>query len=356
MAEAQLAAVEPYQERGLRPPRTDAGDVVAAIILYKAHIILHVSQHGLAPRLTLLIGRNGSDGGKQRGVVHLVGRQPMVEARTNLLVRHDGVAAHDTRDVERLRRRLEGDAVLARLIGDRGKRHMLMPEDGHVAMNLVADDEDVVAVAEVGQPDQRLTAPADARRVVGIAEDEHAALVIGHLLEVVEVHLIRAVVLAQRVVNHLAAVALGYEAEGMIHRRLDDDLLVGAGEDIDDQADTFDDAGDERQPLALDAPLMVHVNPVDDARPQLLRHHGVAEERMLHALLQGVGDEGRRLKIHIGHPQGQQVVATPSGQKGAMFQVTTTRPVDNLVEIIATRRCSGMVQRCIVCHSRKSIK
>ena len=63
---------------------------------------------------------------------------------------------------------------------------MTVAEDSHVAMYLVAYDDDATLVADVCKALQCLPVPADACGVVGIRENEHAAFLVGYLFQLVE--------------------------------------------------------------------------------------------------------------------------------------------------------------------------
>ena len=278
VGEVEAAAVEPYEERSLRTPGADAGDVLAAVVLHEAHVVLNVCQHRAAPGLTVFIGGDGGDRREECGLVHLVGLQPAEELGTYLLVRYYAVAADESCHVEGLGRGLEGDTVLACCLADGSEWNVLVSEDGHVAVYLITDDEDISLFAEVGESDECIAVPAYSGGVVGVAENEDAAFVVGYSFQVIEVHLVCAVVLTERVEHYLASVALRYESEGMVHRWLDDYFLIGLGEDVHYKAYALDDAGNERHPLTAYVPLMVVAYPVDDGCPELFRHDSVSEQ------------------------------------------------------------------------------
>ena len=90
-------------------------------------------------------------------------------------------------------------------------------------MDLIRDDDDAALVAEMSQTAQGVGIPTDARRVVGIGEDEHAAFGVADRGELVEVHGVGAPLppgggcFYERVIDYLAAVAQWGEAEGMIY-------------------------------------------------------------------------------------------------------------------------------------------
>ena len=118
----------------------------------------------------------------------------------------------------------------------------------------------------------------------------------------------------------------------MIHRRLDNNLLVGSGKDVYSQSDALDDTGNERHPLSFDLPLVMRPYPVDYRSPELIGHDGIAEERVVEAFAKGIGNELRCGEVHIGHPKRQEVVTTPSWQQSTMLEIATPRTVDDGVE------------------------
>ena len=131
----------------------------------------------------------------------------------------------------------------------------------------------------------------------------------------------------------------------MIDGRLDNHLLVLLHKDVDGHADALHDARDIGEPFALHLPLVMVVNPLDDAGPQLIGHHCIAKERMLQALTQGVRDKLRRFKVHVGHPQGQQVITSITLLEYPMLQVATARTINNLIEVVCHARACLMSAR-----------
>jgi DNA repair protein SbcD/Mre11 len=91
-------------------------------------------------------------------------------------------------------------------------------------MNLIADNEQMVIVAEVGELLKGLFAPGDSARIMRVAKNEYLALFIANFLQVFEVHLVISILLhLQRIEDHLSSVALWSEAEWVINGWLDDD-------------------------------------------------------------------------------------------------------------------------------------
>ena len=133
--------------------------------------------------------------------------------------------------------RPECDAAMCYRVGCCGERYVGMSVERHVAMYLVRHDQNVVRGGDLGQTRQRIAVPHYADRVVWIRQQQHLATLVDYVFEVVEVHLVMlAVCTFQRVVCDFAAVGQRYQTERVIYGRLDDDLVAGFGEDVDDHA------------------------------------------------------------------------------------------------------------------------
>lgn len=109
VVKSQTAAVEPYQETGLRTDGVDSWNIVMTIFLDKTDVVLDISQHFLAPLLTMAEGRDGGDMGKDMRFVKLVGMKPAIEFLAQVRIGYDGMGRDDASDVESLRRSLHGD-------------------------------------------------------------------------------------------------------------------------------------------------------------------------------------------------------------------------------------------------------
>ena len=212
---------------------------------------------------------------------------------------------------------------------------MAVAEQCHVAVYLVADDDDVVVVAEAGKPCQCPAVPAYPGGVVRVAQEKHAASRVAHLLEIPEVHAVAAVgVEDEGVAHHLPAVALGREAEGVIHGRLDDDFVAGRGEDIHCHADALHDAGDVAEPFALRPPPVVRGHPVCHALPVFVRNHGVAQDGMVQPPAQRLDDKVRRGEVHVCHPQREEGGVAETFRQHTVLVVVAAAAVDDAVKIV----------------------
>ena len=93
-----------------------------------------------------------------------------------------------------------------------------MPEspEGHVAVDLIGDDDDSARVAEGGQAAQGLSVPEDSGRVVWIGQDQETAFLVADGFQVIEVHRITPVrVLRQRIEDDFPMVAFRHQPERM---------------------------------------------------------------------------------------------------------------------------------------------
>lgn len=200
-------------------------------------------------------------------------------------------------------------------------------------MDLITDDEQVMIVAEVSQAYERLTRPADTAGIVRIAKDKHTTFVVTDTLQTVKVHSVIVTGLhmlflqslgvnLQRVPHDLTLVGARHEEERMVDGRHDDDLLIGFAKEVTDDADAFDDAGDETDPLRLDIPLVMLAHPINDCRTIVCRLHGIAKDRMLKAFLHGLNDIGQYGKIHVGHPHRLEVITAPAREQCLVHEVT----------------------------------
>ena len=187
---------------------------------------------------------------------------------------------------------------------------MTVVPQGHVAVYLVADDNDAMLCTEMCEAAESLSVPADAGGIMWIAYDEqaHSASRVSveladKSLQAVDIHIIAAVLpLYEWILQQLSAVALSGEAEGVVDGRLYDDSVFLIAEDIDGEAYPPYYSRYECQPLAPQPPCVVVSDPVYYARPEVGGLNGISIERVVEALSQRLCDEWRCLPVHICHP------------------------------------------------------
>lgn len=93
-------------------------------------------------------------------------------------------------------------------------------------------------------------------------------------------------------------------------------------------------AGNEVEPLGMYAPTIAALLPGYDGGGPLWGAHGVTQDLVLETMTQGVEDEGRGGKVHIGHPERKEVVPTPYAGDGVDLQSIGTATVDDLVKVV----------------------
>ena len=174
MSELQFATIKPYQERCLRTQGTYLRDIRATEVYYIFYIVLHVLQHLPAPFFPLGKCCHGGDGSHQSGLIQLSCLHPTIEPPAQLFVGDHCPRGHQACHIEGLGGRSKRNTVLLGLLTGAGKGYMMMSIERHVTMNLIADDQDATLVTELGQALQGLPGPADASRVVRIAENQQA--------------------------------------------------------------------------------------------------------------------------------------------------------------------------------------
>lgn len=95
-----------------------------------------------------------------------------------------------------------------------------------VAMHLIGNNRHMVFCAQLAYARQIAVAPHIATRILRIAQNHQTGERIGELvLEVVEIHRVRAVLITQRVAQYSAPVVHYRIREDVIDRRLEHDLL-----------------------------------------------------------------------------------------------------------------------------------
>ena len=228
---------------------------------------------------------------------------------------------------------------MRRRVADRCEGAVTMPVERHVAVDLVRDDHDAAAVADRGQPAQRLLRPDDARGIVRVGEEQQPAVVVQKGFELLEVHFVAVARAPQRVADHAASHLFGDQPEGVVDGRLDDHLVARTGKCQHCHADTLDDAGNEAHPRRIGTPAVAGFDPRGDLRPVVVGQLRIAQHGMVEPPPECVEDEIGRCEVHVRHPQGQQLLAAEHVSQRVVFYGVRAVPVDDPVEIIGFHRC-----------------
>ena len=308
----QPGAVEPQQESRLGLDGNNARQVLVAILHDEVDVALDVAQALVEPLLAVAIGSLGGDDRRHVGIAQFVGLDPAEEGLAQLGVLDHAPRTLEPRDVEGLAGRATGDGDGCRLVADGGHGGVLVAIEHQVAEDLVREDDYSILVGQPRHLAQHVDRPGDAGGVVGVAQHQHARmLVLEDALQPLEVHAIEARLVGQQgVVDHHAPVARNHVLEGMVDGLLDDDLVAWPGEEVHRQTEARDDACHKGDLVAREVEAVAAALPVDDRLPIGIVGAGVAIDGVIgQPPHQRLGDLGADGKIHVGYPQRQQVVA-----------------------------------------------
>src|SRR5699024_216428 len=219
----QVPAVQPHQVGGVGAVGLDLGDVPGAVVADVVKVAGDIRQQLLQPLLPFPVG--GFHGHRAEGVVAVdVHAAPeLVKDGLHLRVGEDGGAGLQAGQVEGLGGRDAGDDVAGDLGRKGGGDGVVLAVEDQVGVDLVRHQQGAVCDAQRGHPPQVGGVPDDAQGVVGVAQQEDAALF--HLGgKIIKVDVPAAVLLNQLVFHHGAVPGLDHVVKLRIHRRLDQDL------------------------------------------------------------------------------------------------------------------------------------
>lgn len=294
---------------------------------------LYVFQTLVEPFRSVAVGRLDGNEGEGVSQVEFARIDEAAEAAVQFVVEDEGVGCREARHVEGLAGRHEGDGVEACFFGDGGKGPVAVGREREVGVYFVGEDGDTLFCADVSHLLQFRFAPYESAGVVRMAEDEGAASS-DRLPESVEVHVRPAVAPAQRMAHHLLAVALAEPGKGVIDRRLNHDAVARLRQGIDGHADARHNARHVVDVFPPDGQSVAFAVPADNGFIIAVVLCSIAENGMQAALAQGFGYEGGGGEVHVGHPERQQVRASPVFGHAVNFDGGCSVPVNPCVEIV----------------------
>ncbi len=133
----------------------------------------------------------------------------------------------------------------------------------------------------------------------------------------------------QRRVNQGAAAGYGVGNEMRIDGRLNQHAVPGTRKKLKGEVKGRYHAGHEKDLIFKDVPPIKPFEPFPDNPYEFLSRHGIPEDTMVRPFMEGFHDGFGRNKIHIRHPQGNNIVAIPFP-----FDAARAPSLDNLVEIV----------------------
>ena len=243
-------------------------------------------------------------------VVSLVGHG--ADAVAQRLVVDNVVAADQTRQIERLARRIEGNRAHAGILAHRLRRDMLVSRQDDIGPDLVRDHHAIVLAIDVHGVLDLIALPYAAAGIVRRAEYRGMDVVLGELaLHVLKVHAPHALIIElKRAVDN--TIARGFDRLGKadVGGAVDQHRIARLNIRTQRRHDTAQHAvfvADMFRAQALDA--IAAALPFDDAVKVLGARIEIAKHGVLGALNDVFLDRGHRGKVHIGHPHGNAVEA-----------------------------------------------
>ena len=303
--DAEPAAVHPDQAGPFELGDREIGQMLPAEIPHAAIIGMQVADELIQPLGPLVVGGPGGKHAERIDVADLVVVDGAVDPRPASGIGRDDVCDLQPGDIERLAGGDAGHAVMQKILRKRGKRRVAVPRENQFAMDLVGYDHDVVAEADLADPEQFGARPDPADGVVGIAQQHQLHPRIGGLrLQVVVIDHIGIADRHQRRGHDFASVVADRREEAVVDRRLDEHLVSGNGQRLDDGRQGRHHPRQANHPVALDPPAVAG-KPPRDGLIIALRNMRIAEDAMLDPTAEGLRDRRRRPEIHVGHPHGQ---------------------------------------------------
>ena len=245
-----------------------------------------------------------------------------------------------TGQVEGLAGRRAGHRVLTEPFVERGEGSIAESRHDQFAVDLVGDDEEVVAQADLADAPQLVGRPDPAGGVVGVAQQHEFHRRVGRTaLEVLEVDAVAVAVEHQVALLGRAAAVGNGDVKVVVDRRLDQHLVSRTGHGPQNGRKGGDDARHRVDPLPLGRPSVATQKPAPDRLGIGLGRYGVAVDAVLDPPAQRLDDRRGRAEIHVGDPHGQHAVGYPV----VPFHGAGAPPGDDLIEIEMFHICMHAV-------------
>ena len=142
-----------------------------------------------------------------------------------------------------------------------------------VTVDFIGNDNYAIFFRQAGHSGQRIGIPLDSGRIMRIAKNHHARLLIAeYALEPFKVHTITGASLLitiffKRIVDHSPSITFGDYAEGMIDRRLDDNAIARSGKEVKSISYATHHSRHKGQFLPAHSQAVATLQPVDDRLP-----------------------------------------------------------------------------------------
>lgn len=310
----QGAHVEPGEVGAFEAGEGQLGQGCLELLAEGAVVVVDIGDELVEPRCAFGgVGGLQGHGGEDVDVTGLVVVDGAVDAAAHGGVGADDIGGLEACDVEGFVGCIGHDPTAAYFLGNGGEGDVGTTELGvdELAVDLVGEDDDIGALADLCHLAQLLGGPYPAGGVVGVAEEEEAdAAGTDGFLKGLEVD--------------GAGLCLGVPCQGEVHEGAvgvadaAEETVVGGGEGqhgialaaetLEDGADGGDDTAGVLDPLAGEFPLVPCAVPPTDGIVEALGHEAVAVDGVGGAALYGGSNAGCCLEIHVGDPHGEDIV------------------------------------------------
>ena len=147
--------------------------------------------------------------------------------------------------------------------------------------------------------------------------------------QTVEVHRVDTVLKFKRILYHASVVTFDDETERMVDRGLYYNTVSGLCEKIDIETQSFDDARNKSEFLAVYFEIVASLEPPDYRVPVAVGRLVVAVDRVFGSFLQSLGNLGADSEVEVGYPHGHNVVTAENAVESVDFDSPGDRTVDN---------------------------
>ena len=170
---------------------------------------------------------------------------------------------------------------------------------------------------------------------MGRTKDEQLHIIFQDFpLHIGKINGILSVLINQGTFHHFPFILADHIVERIIHGRLDQHRITGPGGRPNRRRQGKHHTGGLDQPFLPDLPAKMGIKPADDGIIISLSRHGIAEDAVLHSLVQRIQHTGRCLEVHIRHPKGQNIGAVALGLCRIKLDTVGTPAVNDPVKIV----------------------
>ena len=204
-----------------------------------------------------------------------------------------------------------------------------------IFMNFVCHHNHIMFMADTGNRFQFFPGPDPSCRIVGTAHQEQFHLIrYDFLFKIRKVNFIVPVLQDQIAAHPAAAVIQNHFAERIIHRLLDQHGIAWIRERFDRHGQRKHHARRLQKPILLYLPVMLFPEPLLQymIEPHRIRF-AVTKNTVGRPFLYRLYDRLCNGKIHIRHPERQNILRIPAPNRSIEFQAIGIAAIDDVIQI-----------------------